>query len=88
MTNTVEYSRGYQAGVKKNAKDLEIAQRDLRQVKLSVERKDERVYMKCLELALKHCDGWKIDDKKINNTKGYCRLAKEFADNSISEMSS
>ena len=88
MSNTQEYSRGYQAGKNKNAKDLEIAQRDLRELKLSTESKDERVYMKCLELALKHCGGWKIGDKKITNAEGYCRIAKIFAENSISEMSS
>ena len=88
MKNAAEYSRGYQAGIKKNAKDLESVQSDLRQLKLSAESKNERVYMKSLELALKHCGGWGIGGKPIKNAQGYCQLAKIFADNSIAEMDS
>ena len=48
--------------------------------------KKERIYMQCLELSLKHCSGWSIGGKKINDSEGYCALAKAFADNSISKV--
>ena len=80
-TKTQDYSRGYQAGIKKGAagKQAEI---DL--LKEKIDERAERVYMRCLEIALKHCDGWSIGKKRIDSAEGYCKLAKIFADNSIS----
>lgn len=42
--------------------------------------------MKSLELVLKHCNNWQFGKKPINDAEGYCRLAKIFADHSISEL--
>lgn len=88
MANTVEYSRGYQAGRKKNTKDLKVAQRELRQLTIKADERKERIYMQALELTLKHCGHWQIAKKTIDNAEGYCKLAKIFADNAITCMDS
>lgn len=80
MSNTPEYQKGYQAGRKRSARDVE----ELKQMRLALDERNERVYMKSLELALKHCGDWRIGKKPINDAEGYCKLAKIFADNSIS----
>ena len=86
MSDTTEYSRGYNAGRNKHAKDLRVAQEELRLLKLNIEDRNERIYMKCLKLALEHCSGWTVGGERIKNAQGYCQMAKIFADNSISEM--
>ena len=45
--------------------------------------KQERVFMQCLDMTLRNCDGWTIGKKKINDAEGYCKLAKIFADNAV-----
>jgi hypothetical protein len=73
-----DYQRGYAAG--RRRLDHEVRAIDL------TNARRERVYLKALELALEHCDGWSINGKKIDNAEGYCTLAKFFADNLISKM--
>jgi len=75
MSNSLEYQKGYRAGRRK----LLQKERELRK---------ERVYLKCLDMALKYCSGWGINKKEINNAEGFCQLAKIFADNSISKLDS
>lgn len=82
MTQAADYQRGYAAGRKKAEKELE----ELRLLRMAIDEKNERVYMKCLEMTLKHCGNWQIGKKQISNAEGYCRLAKIFADNAISEI--
>lgn len=82
MTQSKDYQKGYAAGRKKVASEID----ELKRLKMAVDEKKERVYMRCLEMTLKHCSGWRISGKAINNAEGYCRLAKIFADNAISEM--
>lgn len=77
MTNKADYQKGYVAGKRKSDKDI---------AKLKADEREERIYMKCLELALNNCNHWKIGKKPIDNAEGYCRLAKIFADNSIAEL--
>lgn len=82
------YSKGYAAGRAKHGDDIAALEREIARLRhLDVEQK-ERVYMQCLEMALKHCAGWQIGGKTINNAEGYCKLAKVFAENSISELNS
>jgi len=92
-----EYSKGYAAGKKRShklIKDLEenvfALQKQLaikpNPLDKGIPSKHERVYMKALELALKHCDNWRINDKKINDAEGYCTLAEIFAKNSITKF--
>ena len=75
-----DYAKGYAAG----RKCLKQARAD-RAAEL-IELRRERVFMKSLELTLKHCSGWRIEGKTINNAQGYCRLAKIFADHAITAM--
>ena len=82
-TKTQEYSKGYSAGVKKGAADKQ-AEIDL--LKAKIDERAERVYIRCLEMALKHCREWSIGGKRIDNAEGYCKLAKVFADESISVL--
>lgn len=79
-TASNEYQKGYAAGRRKVEHDREVRQ--------ALDERRERVYMQSLELVVKHCSEWQIDGKKIDSAKGYCRLAKIFADNAISSMSS
>lgn len=84
MSDAREYQRGYQAGRKR--RDIDAEEIKLLRVKLD-SRKDD-IYMKCLELSLKYCGNWKIGKEPINNVGMYCKLAKIFLDNSISEIDS
>ena len=88
MGDTQEYSRGYQAGRKKNEKDVVKLQDELRLLKVKADERQERIYMQSLELALKHCGDWRIGKEPINNAEGYCKVAKIFADNAITCMDS
>ena len=82
MKNAAEYQRGYQAGIRRSNKDRQ----ELEKLKLALDEQKERIYMKSLELVLKHCTNWTIGSKEINDAQGYCKLAKIFADNSISKL--
>lgn len=87
MSKNLEYQRGYAAGQRlanKKIKRLEVELEDLAKEFSASAKQNERVYLSCLEMAVKHCHGWKIGDEKVNNTQMYCKLAKSFADNSIS----
>lgn len=86
MSGTLEYSQGYQAGVRKGKSDIECLKKELAWRKASGDERRERVYMQSLGLVLKHCSGWKINDRTINDAEGYCALAKIFTDNSIAEI--
>ncbi len=88
MTDTQEYSRGYQAGRKKNEKDVAKLQDELRLLKVKTDDRQERIYMQSLDLALKHCAGWQLGKKPVTTAEGYCKIAKVFADNSITCMDS
>ena len=74
------YQKGYAAG-NKNKKNEELD----RFHKDNLDRY-ERVYLNCLELSLVNCNGWTIKGEKIKDAKGYCDIAKVFADNSISHI--
>jgi len=78
-----DYSKGYNAGRRHNDKQLELLAAELANLKATQETKQERIYMRSLEIALKHCDGWSVGNKKIDDVQGYCKLAKIFADKSI-----
>lgn len=78
MTDSTEYQRGYVAGRKRSQTDFDVDE--------ARKSRKERVYLKCLELSLKHCSGWTIGGEKINNAEGYCKIAKIFSDNSISKI--
>ncbi len=84
---TKDYSRGYDAGKRRSATEVTQLKAELRTLGKMAESQKERVYIACLEMALKHCSGWQLDKKEINNAEGYCRLARIFMDNSISEIS-
>lgn len=68
-----DYQRGYAAGKRKAAIP-------------DTETRKERVFLACLEMALKHCSGWQIAGEPIRNAEGYCKLARVFAENGISEI--
>jgi len=78
-----EYSRGYNAGRSHNDKQLQMLAVELATLQKSRETKKERIFMRSLEIVLEHCDGWSVGKKKINDAKGYCKLAEIFADNAI-----
>lgn len=82
MSKAADYQRGYQAGRKKSQSD----RAQLKLLQLALDDQKERIYLKCLELVLRECRGWSLDNKKINDAEGYCYLAKVFADNSISKL--
>ena len=49
--------------------------------------KEERVYMQCLNMTLEQCGStWKIGGKNVNSAEMYCKLAKAFADNAITNF--
>ena len=78
MSDSLEYQRGYVAGRKRRKTDLDAEE--------ARKNRKERVYLKCLELVLKHCSNWSLGGEKLSSAEGYCRLAKIFADNSISKI--
>ena len=78
--NTADYQRGYRAGRKNLEQRVESLRKEL------TESREERIYMQCLEMTLKHCSCWQVGGKTIEDAKGYCALAKIFADNSISKL--
>lgn len=87
MSNTKEYRKGYQAGRKYRDAETDQLHQEVRELRrVDQQKREERVYFNCLALALEHCQGWKIDKKRINNAEGFCTLAKIFADNSISKI--
>lgn len=86
MSNTAEYSRGYQAGKRRSAKDIALLVSELKATKVKADEREERVFMRCLEMALQSCNNWTIGKKTVDNAERYCALAKVFADNAISQM--
>jgi hypothetical protein len=64
--------------------DLRREVRDLQRT--AVEKREERIYFKALELVLAHCHGWQMDKKPIDNAQRYSKLAKIFADHAIEHM--
>jgi hypothetical protein len=82
------YSRGYAAAERRADKELSDLGKKTELLEQIASKRQERIYMQCLGLALKHCSNWSIGDKPINNAEGYCRLAKIFTENSISSMDS
>ena len=79
-----EYSSGYSAGRRYNNDRLNRVTAELAALRASRETKQERIFMRSLEMTLKHCDGWTIGKKEINSADGYCKLAKVFTDHAIS----
>jgi hypothetical protein len=75
-----DYAKGYSAGRKYGERAIERTRRECE------ETRQERVYLACLDLALKHCSNWRIDDKEVKDCIGYSKLAKVFADNAISRI--
>lgn len=69
------YNKGYRAG-KKAAPPPDPA----------VEAHKERVYLACLDLALKHGSGWKVDGKEMNSGDMYTLLARRWAERALREM--
>lgn len=72
-----EYQKGYAAGLRSKKSD---AAAELKKIK---DEQRERVYLRCLEIALTHCGGWSVGGKKISDCEGYSKLAKIFMDNAI-----
>jgi len=86
MKSNIEYSKGYQAG-KKRAKqevaDLSNEIKRIKRIKADIESKQERIFMRSLELTLKHCENWTVGKEPINSAEGFCKLAKIFTDHAI-----
>ncbi|MES1989266.1 MAG: hypothetical protein V4440_14775 [Pseudomonadota bacterium] len=80
------YQRGYIAGRKKTEADLNKEREISDRLNNFREMQKERIYMACLELALKHCNEWAVGGKKVDSADGFCKLAKVFADNSITKI--
>jgi hypothetical protein len=86
--DNAQYARGYQAGKKANAAQVTELQAEIAMLKAGgALTKRERMYVECLGVALQHCSGWSIGGKKINDSEGYAKLAKVFADHSITVLS-
>lgn len=86
MDKVQEYQRGYAAGRRKHERDIKALKKQVSELSFKSNERQERIFMQCLEMTLKHCDGWTIGGAKIDNAERYCRLAKVFADNAISEL--
>lgn len=85
--STKDYSKGYTAGRKYVDNEvMELRREIVRLERVAVEKREERVYFKALELVLAHCNGWQIDKKPINNAERYSHLAKIFADHAIEHI--
>jgi hypothetical protein len=83
----IEYSKGYQAGVRRSAKDIAGLTEEIRAIKkVKSDIREERVFIQCLELVMKNCGHWTVGEKPLNNAEQYCKLAKIFTDNSISVL--
>lgn len=86
-----EYQKGYAAGRGKAGRDkaeTESLVQTIQKLRHVENERRDRIYLRCLEMVVQHCDGWSFSDKKINDAKGYCKLAKIFMDNSINVLSS
>ncbi len=59
------------------------ARKEIERLRDQLPSKDERVFLRCLEITLQNCDGWSIGKKKVNNAEMYVKLARFFADHSI-----
>ncbi len=84
MANSPEYQKGYRAGGIGAEKKIARLEGELKALQFNVSAQQERIYMKCLAMALENCSGWTIGSKPINDSAGYCTLAKAFMNNSIS----
>lgn len=84
---TKDYSKGYSAGRRYvDNEALELRREIARLERTAVEKREERIYFKALELVLAHCHGWQMDKKPIDNAQRYSKLAKIFADHAIEHM--
>lgn len=77
------YANGYNAGKRFAAKQIQGLTEEVARLRADQETKDERIFMRSLEIALAHCENWKIGDKKMSDMAGYCKLARIMADNAI-----
>ena len=85
--STKDYSKGYSAGRRYvDSEVLDLRREILRLERTAVEKREERIYFKALELVLAHCHGWQMDKKPIDNAQRYSKLAKIFADHAIEHM--
>ena len=80
------YSRGYQAGRRKTATDIDEVKQLMERIDSLTNQRRERIYLASLEVALKHCNSRAIGGKRIDNAEGYSKLAKIFTDNAISML--
>jgi hypothetical protein len=80
MTQDPEYSKGYAAGIRKNAKAFTELKNTIAQ--LRNERK-ERAYFASLDVVTRNCTQWSIGGEKVKDAEGYCTLAKIFTEHSI-----
>ena len=72
-----DYSRGYAAGRKHNAKEVERLNAVLANLhKKQDDERQERLYFRALGVALDHCHGWQVSGEKISNMEGYSKLAE------------
>lgn len=91
----LSYSRGYTAGraSKKEASTDAKLKTEITALKAELIRlqkirgeQRERVFLRCLEMALRDCSGWRVGGEEIKDAKGYCRLAGIFANEAISNI--
>jgi hypothetical protein len=83
---TKDYQRGYVAGRKKTEADIQTEKEAHDRLNSIKALQRERVYLACLNMALQHCSNWSIGGEKIKDAAGYCKLAKVFAENSITNI--
>jgi hypothetical protein len=79
-----DYSRGYQAGLKKKTSEVLELQKEVSKLR---DEKRERVYLSCLRTVTANCSGWEMGGEKIDNTEKYTKLAEIFARHSIEILS-
>lgn len=82
-----QYAQGYTAGRRYVDNEvMELRREIVRLERVAVEKREERVYFRSLELVLAHCNGWQMDKQPINNAERYSKLAKIFADHAIEHI--
>ena len=83
-TTSADYQRGYAAGKRKSIVENTRLTGERKTAIENIQTQEERVFLRCLDMVMKHCRGWTINDVTINNAEGYCKLASIFAKNGIS----
>lgn len=75
------YSCGYQAGLKREEKVIIGLHKKVAALRSGgeIETQKERVFMRCLAIALDGRQKWREGDKPINDVEGYVSLANDFA---------